>query len=180
MYKTKSIIILIGIILICTISCTPEKRLARLVKKHPELVQKDTIWNDTTIYIQSKNLSGYIKIQTNFDSLLNVYDSLVNSYHKKDTSGVIKINEIRKYIVNYKILNDTIIDDSLGVVFKIWQQGKYLRYSIKINEDSLKLKYATQANSVNPINEVNVLKWYHYLTCFLVFLLFVLIIYLLK
>ena len=34
-------------------SCSPEKRIARILKKHPELVKSDTVWHRDTIYTKS-------------------------------------------------------------------------------------------------------------------------------
>ena len=31
------------------ISCTPERRLSRLIKNHPELVSRDTVWKNDTV-----------------------------------------------------------------------------------------------------------------------------------
>ena len=46
----KALIIILSIL---TISCSPQKRINRIVKKHPELLVKDTIKVIDTIFIQS-------------------------------------------------------------------------------------------------------------------------------
>jgi len=33
------------------VSCTPEKRLARLVEKHPELAKTDTVWAEVKYFV---------------------------------------------------------------------------------------------------------------------------------
>lgn len=45
-----------------TTSCSPQKKLNRLVKKHPELVRQDTIKIVDTIYIQQVNIDTVTKI----------------------------------------------------------------------------------------------------------------------
>lgn len=42
---------LFSIFLICLLfSCDPGKRIARIIKRHPELVKVDTVWKKDTIY----------------------------------------------------------------------------------------------------------------------------------
>ena len=44
----------IGILILLILSsCSPEKRIARILKKHPELVKSDTVWHRDTIYTKS-------------------------------------------------------------------------------------------------------------------------------
>ena len=44
----------IGIVILLILSsCSPEKRIARILKSHPELVKSDTIWRKDTIYTKS-------------------------------------------------------------------------------------------------------------------------------
>lgn len=42
-------LILILTALAALISCTPEKRLSRLIRNHPELIKSDTIWKNDTV-----------------------------------------------------------------------------------------------------------------------------------
>lgn len=79
--------ILIILAIIITVGCSPNKRLARLVKKHPELVSTETIYkSDTTIRE---------KIST---------DSFFVTSHFTDTFTVVKDN------IKYRIIKsfDTI------------------------------------------------------------------------
>lgn len=43
-------------LLILSVSCTPEKRLARLLKKNPGLVKSDTTWRNDTIFISERRV----------------------------------------------------------------------------------------------------------------------------
>ena len=88
-------------IIVVMFSCSPQKKLQRLVNKHPELMQKDTIFVEIhdTIYIESTSfdtitqLFGSDTIITIDNSTLTLkyfYDTITkNIYHdvliKKDT-----------------------------------------------------------------------------------------------
>ena len=68
--RVSSFIILLAILF----SCSPQKRLNRLLKKHPELVQTDTIWKTVTVIVEA------VKIDTTFkfkhDTITIVEDRL--------------------------------------------------------------------------------------------------------
>ena len=88
-------------IIVVMFSCSPQKKLQRLVNKHPELMQKDTMFVEIhdTIYIESTSfdtitqLFGSDTIITIDNSTLTLkyfYDTITkNIYHdvliKKDT-----------------------------------------------------------------------------------------------
>lgn len=79
---------LLSVILICTLfSCSPEKRLARLIEKHPELVKRDTIWRSDTIRTQ-----------------LVTKDTVFNNAIIRDTVIVHKDNMTIKYVNNGKTI----------------------------------------------------------------------------
>jgi hypothetical protein len=69
--RVSSFIILLAILF----SCSPQKRLNRLLKKHPELVQTDTIWKTDTVIVEA------VKIDTTFkfkhDTITIVEDRLI-------------------------------------------------------------------------------------------------------
>lgn len=143
------------------VSCSYEKRLARAnrkidnaLKEFPQLIKKDTVFKDTVLFTKPKGISGEIELFGNsrIDSLLNLigHDTSVN----RNT-----INEIHKHYINYPILADTFIVDTIGIKFKLYQKGNKLLYYIHVNEDSLKHRYATEIKSVQPSVGVN-LKWY--------------------
>ena len=54
---------LIGLflILISLYSCSPEKRLSRLIRKHPELITKDTLYIHDTIRLASHSIDTIIQ-----------------------------------------------------------------------------------------------------------------------
>jgi len=56
-YKANVYGFLLAVCTICVlVGCSPQKRLTRLVERHPELVQKDTVWiADTIVTIRAEN-----------------------------------------------------------------------------------------------------------------------------
>lgn len=91
--------LLIIIRLILLISCTPQKRLARLLNQHPELVtySTDSIYIDTILIVPGKEVS--ISIPVNFDSII----SQVNGF----TFDFVKVNDTIKVKVTTPV--DSII-----------------------------------------------------------------------
>lgn len=94
--------ILLLIIPILLVSCSPTARLARLVKKHPELVKSDTIFKaDTTILEAVKTDTAFVN-QITKDTIRITKDNLIIKYFNRgDTvflSGEVKADTIVKLI----------------------------------------------------------------------------------
>jgi len=120
-------------------SCSPQKKLARLVKKHPELVRQDTIKIVDTIYVQQVNIDTVTKI-IEHDSVIVInndkvllryfYDTLRQEiYHdvtcKEDT--VIYEKEIVHDVIEMKPNYTTfwwVLILSILVAFLIWKNRK--------------------------------------------------------
>ena len=122
MRKFTEIVLLI-VFLIGVISCSPQQRLQRLIKKNPQLIQLDTIRIIDTVVIESYN-----------------YDTLTN-FVFSDTTTVINNEKVilkyfydtlKKEIHHYvECIGDTIIKEKViqveKVVFKElswWEQYK--------------------------------------------------------
>lgn len=161
--------ILLPLLSLCLLaSCSYEKRLTRakkklgnLVAEFPALVTTDTVFKDTTIYLPAKEINGDIAMDKNYSRI----DSIINSYHGKfDSISRLKLtNEIKYYVTNKPILLDTIKSDTMGIGFRIWESHGKLKYAIRVNEGSLKLRYAQQVHSVAPVKEVDIVEWYDWL-----------------
>ena len=120
-------------------SCSPQKKLARLVKKHPELVRQDTIKIVDTIYVQQVNIDTVTKI-VEHDSVVVInndkvylkyfYDTLRQEiYHdvtcKEDT--VIYEKEIVHDVIEMKPNYTTfwwVLILSILVAFLFWKNRK--------------------------------------------------------
>lgn len=101
---------IILIIFLC--SCSPQKRIDRIVRKHPELLTKDTIKIRDTLITKSVNTDTIFNI--NFDTiniekeklkvqLIRINDTIqVFAECKEDTIYFEKIIEVDKIQVNEK------------------------------------------------------------------------------
>lgn len=99
--KMKAILVILAIVL--GVSCSPQKRLQRLLKNHPELVKKDTFRFRDTVIIEG------LKADTVFD---------MKTLLKHDTITIVKDNlqikvayKDRKFYVAGEIKRDTIIKE---------------------------------------------------------------------
>ena len=112
-------------------SCTPQKRLDRLIRKHPELKHTDTVKTSVTITLPGVNHDTLIPINQNLDSILS---SVLLSYkgHIIDSMSSIKIEkQIVKQINNNGVLKDTVkfyLDDSTSI--KLFQAGSFIHHTI--------------------------------------------------
>lgn len=72
---------------ICLLGCTPEGRLARLVKRHPELIKTDTIWKKDTVVVAGtqKDTSFYFYQK---DTVVIKQDQLTMKYFFRSDSTI--------------------------------------------------------------------------------------------
>ena len=131
------------IILLCIFaSCTPQKRINRLVKKHPHLIQKDTIKVIDTIIIESVQYdTNTIFIPHKTVEVINNekvrspyrYDTITNHiYHEVECKGDTLIREVVVPVEKYNITNDysfikwivflLIAGMGLVVFLKVWRK----------------------------------------------------------
>lgn len=75
------IIALAGLLLT---SCTPQKRLANLLKKHPELVKTDTVWTEVTIPPDTVYLETMVYLGADTARVNLLVDSILATF--KDNS----------------------------------------------------------------------------------------------
>ena len=114
-------------------SCTPQKKLHRLLKKHPELVRTDTI---RVIHIDT---IPEIHVNTVFmtDTSTSQLDSIFHAYQGKiDSTLAFRMKgEIRNYIVNRPFLPDTLVQVKDGITVKIFQNGSNIGVIVHRDEE---------------------------------------------
>jgi hypothetical protein len=104
------------IVLICLVavmvSCSPQKKLNRLLKKHPELIVKDTVNIKDTIITES----------VKHDTLLNWNTLYDTAYIEKDKLRikVVRVND--SIFIRGECVGDTIYYEKQVLVDKIIQQ----------------------------------------------------------
>ena len=106
MYNLKLILILI-----CITSCSPQKKLQRLVKKNPELIRVDTIHHYDTIQ--------HVTEKVHLDTVMSHFS------HFKDTLIINKDNLTVKTFYNYTT-------DSIYIFGECKEDTLYIPYEVKI------------------------------------------------
>lgn len=99
--KHRGVFLIIYLLFLLLISCSPQKRLESLVKRHPDLVQtivKDTTFYDTTV------IHGYtldtVAVTNSIDTIVIENDSLLTTiYRHHDT---ITVRQVMKETVIVK------------------------------------------------------------------------------
>jgi hypothetical protein len=101
-------IVVIALCIICT-SCTPQKKLQRLLDKHPELTKKDTLTIRDTILVDHVSHDTVL-------SWTNLYDT---TYIEKDRLRikVVRVND--SIYIKGECIGDTIYYEKIVPVDKI-------------------------------------------------------------
>ena len=129
------------ILAIALLSCSPAKRLQKLVKKHPHLIQNDTVKvidtiliptiqiDTTTIFIPHKTVevinNEKVRLQYRYDTITR------EIYHEVECKGDTLVREILVPVEKYNITNDysfvkwivvlLIFGMGLVVFLKVWK-----------------------------------------------------------
>lgn len=131
-------------------SCTPQQRLNRLLKKHPDLIKHDTVFIDTTVTraeVKKDTAKLVNKDVSKVDSIvyLLIHDTII----AKDLSS-----QIKNYIINRQCLLDTLrMDLANGGYVKVYQEGDQVKCEIFEPEEKTELSIPVTVNTVQPIKE---------------------------
>ena len=120
---------LLFIFIISMICCSPAKRLQKLLKKHPELLQTDTITVSDTLYLAEINISDSAQLDTSTAAI----DSILR-YLPSDKEIIEKIRFIYQ---NKRLLTDTFRIYQDSVLVKIWQAGDKLKVIVQKNSQEI-------------------------------------------
>lgn len=98
----RQVNLLIILSLILLYSCSPSKRLSRLVKNHPELIKSDTVLVSDTTIINAIRIDTTFKNVISIDTITIVKDKLIIKYFNRGDSifidGEVKTDTIIKEI----------------------------------------------------------------------------------
>lgn len=148
----KNILIIILALLLS--SCNPfiskelrhkkrcNRKLERVIKKCPELLQVDTIRDTVEIIIPPIDIDS--SIQLPFDTLK--LDSILQLIKDTTTQRV-----IRKYIINNIYPKDTIKHVIDGFTFSFWFTGSKMYYSVDKPLETLKKEVVIPVQKITPI-----------------------------
>jgi hypothetical protein len=116
-----AIALLLLYIFLCLFGCSPERRMSRLVKKHPELLTKDTLRITDTLITKGTLIDStfYFTGDTIYihDSILTIKYFYNNETQKHYIEGKVKPDTIIKEI---KIPYDRVVVKNLNW----WQENK--------------------------------------------------------
>lgn len=120
-------------------SCSPQKRLNRLIANHPELAKTDTIYSTKTFTVPGYKIDTTFKASTNtngIDDILINYKDYLDSIRAKQLS-----NQIKTYVVNRSCLDDTFkIQLRDGGFCKLWQTKGFFYY--QVNQPNKKYQFS--------------------------------------
>ncbi len=108
-------------LLLILVSCTPQKRLQRLLNHHPELIQIDTIFYKDTILINEVKLDTIF--ENNFDTIFFEKENIKIQLIKKDSLI---------YLSAKKITDTIFINKSFPVEKIIYKQEPFKFKNIHI------------------------------------------------
>ena len=124
------------------------RKLERVVKKCPELLQNDTIIDTVSILLPEVRIDSFIIIEKDSFEI----DSLVNLIENKEVQEIIK-----EYITNYIPFKDTIIHKIEGFTFLFYIYGENIRYEVVKPLEVIKIETEVIVPVVKPI-ELNVIE----------------------
>jgi len=169
------IILSVLLVVVLLASCTPEKRLARLVKNHPELMKIDTLWQDVPVYVPGvqKDTSTALNMDVSgVDSILQKYGLMIDSLTRRKLH-----TEIKNYVINRPVIKDTLnifLTDSTHI--QVFQDGNNLNWRIRRNPQTIYKTVPVVINSVTA--DVKKTFWDHVLDKWPEILLFGILFYL--
>lgn len=103
---TKYLTVVVALIFL---SCTPQKKLNRLLKKHPELISKDTLKVKDTVFIDHIHTDTIL-------SWHNLYDT-VTIEKERLRMKIVRVND--SIYLSGECLSDTIYTEKIVMVDKI-------------------------------------------------------------
>ena len=137
-------LVLSAIFIMCLVCCSPERRVAKILKHNPELVKTDTVWGKVDVKIPPIKIDTSIKLDHDYSKV----DSIIRRYSNKlDSISRLKLGqEIKYYVTNKSVLKDTSSFEQDGVKVKIWEENGMLHYSIHKPEQIKEVKVPVVVN----------------------------------
>lgn len=165
--KVTIIMLLLTALLIvaCLFACSPQKRIARIAKRHPEVITRDTMFKIDKDTIPAVNVQANFKADTNtakLDSIFKLFGG------KMDSALALKLKSgVKQYIINRQLFPDTVIQIVDGFTIKLFQKGdNAFGVIIKKSEQIKEEKYAVVVNSIE--NKIEEIEWYEKLQLWII------------
>jgi hypothetical protein len=130
------------------------RKLERVIKKCPELLNNDTIIDTVSVIIPEVRIDSFIVIQKDSFEI----DSLVNLIQDQDVREVVK-----EYITNYIPFKDTITQIIDGYTFLFYVEGQNIRYEVKKPVEVFKIENETIVPVVKQIELTTLEKFLNFM-----------------
>lgn len=104
------------------------RKLDRLTANYPQLLEKDTLRDTVTVLVPEIRLDTIIQTSqdvSGVDSILLQFKSRLDSVTALQLG-----DEIKYYVTNRQVIEDTLIHKEDGVTVKIWQEGDLIQISV--------------------------------------------------
>lgn len=125
----KKFLLISIIIAAIFVSCSPQKRLNRLIKNNPELKTTDTIYSTKTFTVPGYKLDTTFKASQNvngLDEILNDYKIYLDSLKRAKLSS-----QIKTFVIDRKCLDDTFkVSLNNNGYCKFWQTKGTFHYQL--------------------------------------------------
>ena len=84
--KINKAFFLFTLLIVSIYSCTPEKRMARMIRKHPSLTRIDTTWKSDTVHIAGASVDTSFHYYTKDTVVMKSNQLTVKYYFNKDST----------------------------------------------------------------------------------------------
>ncbi len=154
--------LLLSLTILC-LACSPQRRLARLVEKHPELIKTDTVFTTVTIPPDTITVTEAITLTADTSRLRAITDSLFLLVAQHPDTGVKAAESAREVVYRYltrvvpgsvSLPTDTmyVSDDDASV--EIWFEGMELKG--RFIRKRINMDVPTHVHNIRPADKVPV------------------------
>lgn len=130
-------------------SCDPGKRIARIAKRHPEVVKSDTVKKEISVDIPPIHIdTSFIKDKSDSIALISLIDDLKGQI---DSLSAYKLKSGVQYIsTHYKSIKDTLsfLKDSLTI--KLWERNGKIELRVDKPLTHIKTTVPVAINTITP------------------------------
>jgi len=128
-YVRVILFLVIGAFLCCLYCCTPQQKLNRLLKKHPELIHIDTVEITQTFTVPVQQHDTILQLDTATFGLFDIIDRLARELDSVSRDSL--RSGIKNYITKRPVLKDTFfVQLQRGGWIKVYQIGSVLKHSL--------------------------------------------------
>ena len=133
------------------------RKLERVVRKCPELLNTDTIIDTVIFEVPKVEIDSFIVIQKDTSTI----DSIVNLIRNKQTREIVK-----DYIIKYVPFKDTVIHLIEGFSVSFYSKGGNIHYSIDKPVEVVKIEKEVIVPVVKPVELTTMEKVLNFLSRF--------------